>query len=115
MQPIDDSELVHLHGEIFVTRCSRCNFAMEDPTDTPPNSVPRCPKCDSFLRPGVVWFGEGLPDEATECVLRFLAMGNCDAVSGEIGVAFKSGGWHRWKFYGTKPALPLLYLVPIHE
>lgn len=74
------NKLVHLHGEIFVSRCSRCDFAMEDRTDTPLEAVPRCPRCDSFLRPGVVWFGEGLPGEATERVQRFLAKGGCDAV-----------------------------------
>jgi NAD-dependent deacetylase len=33
---------------------------VEKPPEIPP--VPKCPECDSFLRPGVVWFGEQLPD-----------------------------------------------------
>jgi NAD-dependent deacetylase len=74
------SKRVHIHGEIFVSRCCRCEYATEDRADTPPDTVPTCPKCNSFLRPGVVWFGEGLPEGETERVSRFLADGECDAV-----------------------------------
>jgi NAD-dependent SIR2 family protein deacetylase len=31
-------------------------------TTIPPSSLPQCPKCTSLLRPGVVWFGESLPE-----------------------------------------------------
>ncbi len=31
--------------------------------------VPRCPKCDAYLRPDVVWFGESLPRETLDKAL----------------------------------------------
>ena len=43
------------------------------------SGVPRCPKCNAYLRPNVVWFGESLPldalhsaaDAATNCQVFF--------------------------------------------
>jgi NAD-dependent deacetylase len=55
------SDIVHVHGEIFVTRCPKCGFSVRERdasvTEAPP---PRCPKCTAMIRPGVVWFGEQL-------------------------------------------------------
>jgi NAD-dependent deacetylase len=66
--------LVHIHGEIFISRCTspRCNFQTRDAFPATP--VPRCPRCGAHarLRPGVVWFGEGLPSREIARVERFL-------------------------------------------
>ena len=73
-------KMVQIHGDIFVTRCSRCDFGF---TEHEPgierfgvrghvpalkaaiprwrDRTPKCPKCDALVRPGVVWFGEQLP------------------------------------------------------
>jgi NAD-dependent deacetylase len=48
----------HMHGELFLTRCERC--------DRPPfpdqalyfDEVPLCDRCGGRLRPHIVWFGE---------------------------------------------------------
>jgi len=53
--------VVRLHGSIWHLRCSRCGEEREDrsvPLDPFP---PRC-ECSGLLRPGVVWFGEPLPE-----------------------------------------------------
>ncbi|OQY33336.1 MAG: NAD-dependent protein deacylase [Anaerolineaceae bacterium 4572_5.1] len=39
--------------------------------------IPRCPKCDAYLRPDVVWFGENLPRNVLESALS--AAYNCQA------------------------------------
>lgn len=64
-QNIDDlheqagsANLLHMHGELLKTRCTRCGhlfFDREDMTRTRP-----CPDCGKSggLRPHVVWFGE---------------------------------------------------------
>lgn len=53
-------EVAHIHGELFVTRCSDpdCPAApfRDERCDFPP-PLPRCP-CGALLRPHVVWFGE---------------------------------------------------------
>jgi len=96
-------KMVQIHGDIFVTRCSRCSFSdagrggsPEPPTDravlqrgrlrsiapTSENDVdlPRCPECDALMRPGVVWFGEQLDSRKVEIVENFLRRGSCDLV-----------------------------------
>lgn len=70
-------QLVQIHGDIFVTRCSRCDFrARESASDA--TGVAKCPRCRALLRPGVVWFGENLPEHEIACVERFLGRGPCD-------------------------------------
>jgi len=99
---IEKENMVQIHGNIFVTRCSRCDFSYggkggspEPPKDrvlqsgrlrsiapTSDSDVdpPLCPNCDELMRPGVVWFGEQLPWNELQRVEDFLDGGACDAV-----------------------------------
>jgi NAD-dependent deacetylase len=54
--------LVELHGSIWRRRCVGCGEERED-RRVPEALPPRCP-CGALLRPGVVWFGEALPEDA---------------------------------------------------
>ena len=72
-------KLVQIHGDIFVTRCSRCDFRRCDAA-TDASGVPDCPQCGATLRPGVVWFGESLPTHEVERVDSFLSRHPCDLV-----------------------------------
>ena len=95
-------KMVQIHGDIFVTRCSRCDFSKGDdqaPQDYgaggeyPPSPwlqrtreheheelLPRCCECNALMRPGVVWFGEQLPWNELQRVENFLERGACDFV-----------------------------------
>ncbi|MGI5950531.1 MAG: NAD-dependent deacylase [Brooklawnia sp.] len=61
--------LGHLHGSLFEFRCDTCGQAV--PAPALPEVVqpggrtepPGCPGCDGHVRPGVVWFGEPLPQD----------------------------------------------------
>ena len=53
-------EVIHLHGNIFASRCFACGRPHERCLDDP-NMPPRCLHCGGKVRPGVVWFGEDLP------------------------------------------------------
>jgi NAD-dependent deacetylase len=101
---LSKGELVQIHGDIFVTKCSRCDFkrydcrpsvaaATERASGHPPssnyvaaceeaheNGVPRCTKCGTLMRPGVVWFGEPLPAPETERVKNYLQRDSCGVV-----------------------------------
>jgi NAD-dependent deacetylase len=97
-------KMVQIHGDIFVTRCSRCDFSQSGRGGSPeppgacvvqvmngrlgsiaatsqcePN-IPTCPECAALLRPGVVWFGEQLPRNELQRVENFLGGGACDVV-----------------------------------
>jgi len=52
--------LVHMHGELFVSRCSaECGRPpmVDDAVYASWSEVPRCP-CGARMRPHIVWFGE---------------------------------------------------------
>lgn len=88
-------DVVHLHGSLFASRCFACGRRYGD-VHIPPDAAqmpslrlmpPRCTHCDGYVRPGVVWFGESLPQLAwrkaercaTECDL-LLAIGTSGLV-----------------------------------
>jgi len=97
-------KMVQIHGDIFVTRCSRCDWRAElrdadihnirdrvglagarPPTDgneqeDVEHGIPTCRKCRALMRPGVVWFGEQLPWNELQRVEDFLDGGACDVV-----------------------------------
>ncbi|MDT3718829.1 NAD-dependent deacylase [Pseudomonas oryzihabitans] len=61
-------EVIHLHGSLHAARCFECARPLDA---LPPPDVegrlaapPRCPACRGLARPGVVWFGESLPEQA---------------------------------------------------
>jgi NAD-dependent deacetylase len=68
-------QVIELHGNIFRTKCSRDGRLISGIPDAF-ESPPRCPECGSYLRPDVVWFGEGLPARALENALQ--ATNSCD-------------------------------------
>jgi len=74
---------VQIHGDIFVTRCSRCDFSRHDyehEHESEDIDPPKCPRCNALMRPGVVWFGEQLDSRKVEIVENFLRRGSCDLV-----------------------------------
>jgi NAD-dependent deacetylase len=74
------AEMVQIHGDIFVTRCSRCGFEQEQEQEQEQNGVPGCTRCNALMRPGVVWFGEPLSERETERVENYLQRDSCGVV-----------------------------------
>jgi len=72
------AEMVQIHGDIFVTKCSRCDFEQEQEQNQ--NGVPKCTKCGALVRPGVIWFGEPLPSGEIERVENYLQRDPCGVV-----------------------------------
>jgi NAD-dependent deacetylase len=83
-------KMVQIHGDIFVTKCSRCDFTRKDyeydheqeqeQEHEHGDAVPRCPECDALMRPGVVWFGEQLPWNELQRVEKYIDRRPCDVV-----------------------------------
>src|SRR6266566_8600080 len=49
-------KMVQIHGDIFVTRCSRCDFSRHDyehehEHESEDIDLPRCPRCEGLMRP----------------------------------------------------------------
>ncbi|MEM2160906.1 MAG: Sir2 family NAD-dependent protein deacetylase, partial [Candidatus Nitrosotenuis sp.] len=53
--------VLELHGSIIRIKCTVCDFKDNITTDFE-ELPPKC-KCGNILRPDVVWFGEGLPQD----------------------------------------------------
>lgn len=60
-QKAGSSKVLELHGSIIRIKCSVCNFKGEIFSEFS-NLPPLC-ECGNILRPDVVWFGEGLPQQ----------------------------------------------------
>jgi NAD-dependent protein deacetylase/lipoamidase len=72
-------QMVQIHGDIFVSTCSRCDFSFRERTEER-REIPTCTKCAAPMRPGVVWFGEQLPWNELQRVENYLERGACDLV-----------------------------------
>lgn len=57
--------VLHVHGDIWTVRCTACGRERRDLRPRLDRIPPRC-SCGAMERPGVVWFGEGLPDVVWE-------------------------------------------------
>lgn len=56
--------IIKLHGDIWTVRCLKCGAERVDRSEW--NDLPPHCACGGMLRPGVVWFGEALPEGAIE-------------------------------------------------
>ncbi|MEH1016286.1 NAD-dependent deacylase [Micromonospora sp. CPCC 206060] len=79
---------IHLHGSLFAPRCVAAAHPATFPN--PPDGEvaelpegrrippPRCASCAALVRPGVVWFGEALPEAALTAAVQ--AAADCDVL-----------------------------------
>jgi NAD-dependent deacetylase len=126
-------KMVRIHGDIFVTRCSRCEFERheyeqehEDEGQDAAYGVrehvrafkaascrrtPKCPDCHALLRPGVVWFGEQLPWNELQRVENFLDGGACDVVI-VAGTTATFGYISDWALRGSRDGAELIEVNP---
>lgn len=129
----------HVHGSLFALRCFDCgqpDTGELEPYAPDVERVPprRCDRCGGGIRPGVVWFGEALPeqawasavDAAEGCVLMLVVgtSGLVHPAAGLPGLARRRGAVvveinpettalsgevdHVWRA-GAAEALPLLF------
>ena len=77
----------HVHGSIADVLCHQCGHKFCD-AQLDLSLLPQCKKCEGPLRPGVVWFGEALPQEPIE--QSFIAAQECDVciLVGTSGVVY---------------------------
>ncbi len=90
-QRAGSTDVIEFHGNLFEDRCfaEGCIATGDDSLD-----VPVCPDCGSNLRPGVVWFGEAIPETAmtdscaaaSDCDV-FLSVGTSSLVYPAAGLA----------------------------
>lgn len=68
-QRAGSKNVLELHGSIIRIKCTICDFK-DNITSSFDELPPKC-KCGNILRPDVVWFGEGLPQDVwSEAILH---------------------------------------------
>lgn len=82
----------HLHGSLFSYRCSICGKPAKTP-ELPEVQVekvtpPACSLCGNPVRPGVVWFGESLPEKDWEASARSMGEADLVVIVGTSGVVY---------------------------
>ena len=97
------TDVLHLHGSLFADRCFACGKPRAlDPTSEHEKlgalMPPRCAHCNGFVRPGVVWFGEQLPEDILAQAKALLRQCDLLLVVGTSGV--------------VQPAASLVELAP---
>lgn len=92
--------VLHLHGSLFAPRCEDCGRAfsgLDDPSvESPQEGInrlapPRC-TCGARIRPGVVWFGEGLPEGVWLAALGQIEQADLLLVIGTSGLVYPAAG-----------------------
>jgi NAD-dependent deacetylase len=62
--------IIEIHGNIWRARCILCNY--KEFLGTPLLEIPPiCPKCNSIMRPDVLWFGESYDQKLLNTVQEF--------------------------------------------
>jgi NAD-dependent deacetylase len=80
------SNVVHMHGELFKSRCEKCSRDPFDDTNTyeQPAEIPHC-ECGGQIRPHICWFGEipfhldQIKEALSNCTV-FMAVGTSGVV-----------------------------------
>lgn len=90
-------DVLHLHGDMFAPRCFNCGASCQYPgpptlTQEEKQDPPKCKHCNGYIRPGVVWFGEAMPEHET--TQAFKAAKQCDVFLsiGTSGLVYPAAG-----------------------
>jgi len=85
-------KILKLHGDIWRMRCTQCGANFPNRRVPLPKLPPHC-ACGGMARPGVVWFGESLPEgmmkeaeHAVEAAQVFLVVGTSAVVYPAAGL-----------------------------
>lgn len=79
-------KLLEMHGNIFTNRCTACGQESKEKISNEENLLPpKCELCGSFLRPGVVWFGESYDQKELDFSIQRMENTNLLLILGTSG------------------------------
>lgn len=108
------SVLSHLHGSLLDFRCLAGHPYDLGRSELPPEALervdpPRCPRCRALVRPGVVWFGENLPDGALESAADAVRASDLLVVVGTSGAVYPAA---RLPGLASQHGVPVIEINP---
>jgi NAD-dependent deacetylase len=84
-------KILKLHGDIWRLRCTKCGANWPDRRTPLPKIPPHC-ACGGMARPGVVWFGEPLPEGMMQEAEHAAASAQVFLVIGTSAVVYPAAG-----------------------
>ena len=90
--------VLELHGNLFTSRCTKCDRPPFEDRALHEHGAPVCDRCGGLLRPHIVWFGEALDPSHFERIEAFLRKAVKDRVPllfvavGTSGVVYPAAG-----------------------
>jgi len=97
-------QVVRYHGSIWQLRCTAdCGASAWDDRAAPLAKLPPvCPSCGALARPGVVWFGEGIPCHAAVAASSAAAQSDVFLSIGTSSLVYPAAGLlHEAKAHGA--------------
>lgn len=83
--------VLKVHGDIWTVRCTGCGREQTNKRAPLPELPPRC-ECGELLRPGVVWFGESLPQHIWQAAEKAASSADVFLVVGTSAVVYPATG-----------------------
>jgi len=83
--------VLKVHGDIWTIRCTVCGAERTD-FRTPLGAIPPLCSCGGLERPGVVWFGEALPEQVWTSAQRAAMEADVLLVVGTSAVVYPAAG-----------------------
>jgi NAD-dependent deacetylase len=83
--------ILKVHGDIWTLRCIACAREWSDPRSSLPQLPPQC-DCGGMARPGVVWFGEELPQDTWSSAVEAARAAELLLVIGTSAVVYPAAG-----------------------
>lgn len=99
------ARVIELHGRLELARCTACAYRRDDLDDLGPD--PRCPECSARLRPGVVWFGESLPEGAFDTAVECVSAADCLLVIGTSSLVYPAASLSEIAFARGVPTIEI--------
>lgn len=90
-QQAGSGNVLEFHGSIWKVRCRRCGHEAID-RRVPIPIPPECERCGGLVRPGVVWFGEGIDPQVHADSGRSAAESELFLVIGTAGAVYPAAG-----------------------
>ena len=83
--------ILKVHGDIWTLRCTACTREWSDRRPSLPELPPKC-ECGGLARPGVVWFGEGLPEDVWSAAVDAARAADVLLVVGTSALVYPAAG-----------------------